>query len=369
MSDYKYYTPIALVDALLEYFPVKDISCIVDISCGPFNLLKSAQKKFPNARCVGIDIEEQDTSDCSNVEFVKQDGRIFAKEQNANGNFFDLILTNPPFGRLEKEKRLFENEANSVLCSRYECEMMYANTLLAKEGTLIIAILPTTFVEGELYLKYREKLAEEYEINLLVKLPSDVFSKGEISAYAVVLRKSSCEKKRPTSVGEAIFDDLVWKISCERNVPVDSVQKGIWNPLRVQVADQKKKVDQIFRGNISSVYFSENGDKILHCSSKFEEGEWVPSQRYCSGYQTETPRYVTSGDIIINRIGKNAGYWTKYSGEKQLVSDCLIVIRGGKQIEEFLACHSVEGRLAVPIRGVATKYISISDLTSMYFEI
>jgi len=81
------------------------------------------------------------------------------------------------------------------------------------------------------------------------------------------------------------------------------------------------------------------------------------------------PKYVMSGDIIINRIGKNAGYWTKYSGEKQLVSDCLIVIRGGKQLEEFLTCHSVEGRLVVPIRGVATKYISISDLTSLYFEI
>ena len=341
---------------------------MVDISCGPFNLLKSAQKKFPNARCVGIDIEEQDTSDCSRIEFVKQDGRVFAKEQNAKGKFFDLILTNPPFGRLEKEKRLFENEADSVLCSRYECEMMYANTLLAKEGTLIIAILPTTFVEGELYLKYREKLAEEYEINLLVKLPSDVFSKGEISAYAVVLRKSSFEKKRPTSVGEATFDDLVWKISCERSVSADRVQKGIWILPQVTVDDEKKKVDKIFRGNISSVYFSENGEKILHCSSRFEEGEWVPSQRYCSEYQIENPKHVMSGDIIINRIGKNAGYWTKYSGEKQLVSDCLIVVRGGEQLEEFLTCHSVEGRLVVPIRGVATKYISISDLTLLYFE-
>ena len=58
MSDYKYYTPIDLMEVLLEHLPPQNIRSVVDISCGSFNLLKAALRKYPHAKCIGVDIEE-----------------------------------------------------------------------------------------------------------------------------------------------------------------------------------------------------------------------------------------------------------------------------------------------------------------------
>ena len=368
MSDYKYYTPVALLDALLEYIPEKQVKNIVDISCGSFNLLKSALKKYPNAKCVGVDIEEQDVKDHCDIYFVKQDGRIFSKQQHAKAVTFDLILTNPPFGRLKKEDRLFEDEPNAELCSRYECEMMYANSLLAQEGSHMIAILPATFVEGDLYLKYRKRLAKDYEIRQLIKLPGNVFSRGDISAYAIILYRTDADKIRDTQTGNAIYEDSKWNIACGNTVSSVDIMLGLWVSSNLsKVPKEKKVIDCIYRGNISSTYFSTDGDEILHCSSIFEHGDWLPLLCHCKDYPSQNAKYVHDGDVIINRIGKNAGFWTKYIGESRLISDCLIVIRGGTGIEKYLKQHSIDGRLEIPLKGVATKYISISDLLTSYF--
>lgn len=370
MSDYKYYTPVALLDALLEHVPEGDVRNIVDISCGSFNLLKSALKKYPDAICVGVDIEEQNVGDYPNIIFVKQDGRIFAKQQNEEKKTYDLILTNPPFGRLKKEERLFEDEKQAILCSRYECEMMYANSLLAQDGSRMIAILPATFVEGDLYVKYRKRMAEEYEIRSLIKLPGNVFSKGDISAYAIILFKTDNKKTRDTGIGDAVYKDSKWEIYNRETVEVDNVLAGIWvGSKKPIISEGKKKIVSIFRGNISSAFFSAEGTKILHCSSAFEHNCWKPSQCYCKDIPTKNLKYVQEGDILINRIGKNAGFWTKYCGERQLISDCLIVVHGGTEMEEYLLRYSIDGRLEIPIKGVATKYISIADLVDSYFSV
>lgn len=370
MSDYKYYTPIALLDVLLNYLPPGKVSSVVDISCGPFNLLKSALKKYPEATFVGVDTEDQNTEDCPDIRFVRQDGRLFAKQQNRKKQYYDLILTNPPFGKLQKKDRLFENAEHAILCSRYECEMMYANSLLAHEGSRIIAILPATFIEGDLYEKYRKQMAKEYEIHTLIKLPGNVFSKGEISAYAVILCKTISPKANSTHIGYATFQDEAWHINITNRMNYGSIISGRWiSPNISIVPDKKISVDKIYRGNVSSTSFSSHGAKILHCSSIFDEGLWQPAQHYCKDVPNKELKYVQTGDIIINRIGKNAGYWTRYSGERQLISDCLIVVRGGYNAERYLSSYSVKGRLAVPIKGVATKYISISDLLRLYFSV
>lgn len=368
MGDYKYYTPVALLDALLEYIPDKQVENIVDISCGPFNLLKSALKKYPNAKCIGVDIEDQDVKEYSEICFVKQDGRIFSKEQHARAVTFDLILTNPPFGRLKKEDRLFEDEPNAELCSRYECEMMYANSLLAQEGSYMIAILPATFVEGDLYLKYRKKLAKDYEIRQLIKLPGNVFSKGDISAYAIIFYRTDAGIIRDTQIGNAIYKDSKWIVSCGQTVAPTDIMRGSWVTSNLAIVPkEKKEIGCIYRGNISSTYFSADGDEILHCSSIFQHGAWIPLLCHCKDYPKKNVKCVHDGDIIVNRIGKNAGFWTKYAGERRLVSDCLIVVQGGTGIEEYLKQYSTDGRLEIPLKGVATKYISISDLLSFYF--
>lgn len=370
MSDYKYYTPIDLMEALLEHLPPQKIMSVVDISCGSFNLLKAAQKKYPQAICVGVDIEDQNTDKAKRIRFIKQDGRIFAKDQQLNNKSFDLIVTNPPFGRLKSDNRIFQNEKSAILCSRYECEMMHANELLAHEETQMIAFLPTTFVEGDLYIKYRKRIARNFDVHALVRLPENVFSKGGISTYAIILTKVAVPKNNTTKIGVASQTEKSWAVIYTGSIKRKSILDGVWTSDDTNVSTRTKvKVDAIFRGNISSAFFSSMGTKILHCSSIFDNSGWKPLQCHCNNHPSSNEKYVRDGDIIINRIGKSAGFWTKYHGETQLISDCLIVIRGGEKIEEYLLNHSANGRIMVPIKGVATKYISISDLVSNLFSI
>lgn len=72
------------------------------------------------------------------------------------------------------------------------------------------------------------------------------------------------------------------------------------------------------------------------------------------------------GDIVINRIGRCAGYWSVYTGMQKLISDCLIVVKEPSDATiEALRNHSENGRLQIPLRGVSTPYITIDDVRSL----
>ena len=369
MSDYKFYTPVALLESLLEFLPADSINSIIDLACGSFNLLKAARKKYPNALCVGIDIDEQLIDRTAGIQFIKREGRSYAIEKAKQGESFGLLLTNPPYGKLKPEEQLFQGQNDAFLNSRYECEMLYANCLLSREGSWLIGILPSTFVEGNLYAKYRRHLAGIFEIAMLVKLPGDVFSRKDISSYAVIMHKSNCGNKSYTTVGYAHQSEKKWSISIIGKIESEKIREGDWTQNKYLDSKEKIGISFIGRGNISSKYFSSAGTHILHCSSSFEGGNWVPSERRCVDYPKENLKYADCGDVIINRIGKYAGYWSKYSGKKILVSDCLIVVRGDSNLDGFLKEKSNNGRLSVPIRGIATKYISMNDLLDMYFNL
>lgn len=76
--------------------------------------------------------------------------------------------------------------------------------------------------------------------------------------------------------------------------------------------------------------------------------------------------YLNHGDIVINRIGRCAGYWSVYTGMQKLISDCLIVVKEPSDATiEALRNHSENGRLQIPLRGVSTPYITIDDVRSL----
>ena len=367
MSNYKYYTPVELFDALLELLPITHPRNIIDISCGSFNLLKAAKKRFPESDCVGVDIEDQTNLE-DNITFIKDDGRVYAQKINKQKKGFDLILSNPPFGSLRKEERLFEEEPDCVLNSRYECEMMYANYLLSHYNSWLIIILPSTFIEGDKYMSYRASLMKHFKLYAIIKLPHNTFSRGDISSYAIILNRTRKKIHLNTVYGNAELCNNSWTVILNKKINSCQINDGIWQHFEQINSNYKKiKIQDIYRGSISSAYFSTKGNDILHCSSKFQEKQWVPSVHCCRNVSVSFCKYARTGDIIVNRIGKHAGYWVQYEGEDILISDCLIVIKSNKNIKDYLSSHSINGRLLIPIKGVATKYVSMKDLIDYYF--
>lgn len=373
-KDYKYYTPYTLSVALLDLLTDIEPQNAIDICCGSWNLLLAAKKRFPDVKITGVDIDgDSEKTKPNNSDFFQQDGRDYAIKCFNNGIRYNLILANPPFGNIPYDKRLFTNNKYVNYCSlaknRYEIEMLIANILLAQEKSTIIAILPQTFFNGEKNKNLRKKIANEFCIKYIIDLPNNTFKKGNIKTSAVVMTKEAPSVNHSAEYCIASKKNDMWNIVKNHTISIELLGSGIWLEKEIEnLLGSNNKLALGYRGNISSAFFSKKQTeaKVLHCSN-YKGGMWSPSSRSIPKniLKNRELKYAQEGDIIINRIGKSAGYWCKYNGPKIPVSDCLIVIKKSNDsyIHESLRRLSNKyGQLNTLVKGVSTQYISMSDV-------
>jgi len=365
MNKYDYYTPSELAECLMQLIPTTSaqITSIADICCGTWNLLSAAHSRFPNASITGVDINKNVEHNCiTNATFLAQDGRDFANEMTKKGIHFDLILSNPPFGPLSASQKKYEGNTCIQSFKRYESEMLFANYLLLKNNGFLLIILPVTYAKGSQYKKHRIWIAQNFDILNIVSLPQNTFGTKLLHTVALVLRKTQKPTETTTQLQNAEYCEEGWKLTTMNQLARNKVSSGDW--FTTQNMDPPKQ--GIFRGSISSQYFSESGVPILHCSSNIINDIWEPSVRMCSGFSLSKEKYAESGDIVINRIGKCAAAWKVYKGSRCLVSDCIIVIKQpDDSILNIFSTHSQGCILQIPRLGVSTPYISSSDIINL----
>lgn len=365
MNNYKYYTPIKLAECLMSLVPQKEYKSVIDICCGSWNLLKAAQEVYPDAKYVGIDVDSNSRKHrIENARFYNTDGRKFAISQKNRKHGYDLILSNPPFGYLKDDERTFLNNKEAYIGlknRRYENEMTQANLMLAHEDSVLMFILPNTFVEGITNIKARQNIGNDYYISAIIQLPDDTFGSSRISTYAIIMIKDSNQCKN-TKLYIALYNNS-WCLEYKEEIEYKNVIKGNW----IDYKSASRFTIPTFRGNISSCNFKKNGVEVLHCSNKVYNGKWSPSVKYCLMQDGRTAKIAQNGDILINRVGKCAGYWTVNDKDNVVISDCIIVIsNSNEKIIALLRKNSIEGRINVPIRGVSTKYITAQDLQALF---
>ena len=371
MKRYDYYTPIDLARSMIDIIPEIEVNSIIDICCGSWNLLQAGMEKYPNAVITGVDIDkEAEKNKISDSNFQIMDGREFAENEYKKGRTYDLILSNPPFGYIVEDERKYRTENpiieacfSKLLNKRYECEMMQANLLLAHDSSVLLFILPYTFIAGTSFQEIRCQIASEYSVIAIVKLPFTTFDKDEINTFAIILQKG--EQFRKTVVFNAVYDDS-WKINMIREVSEKEISKGnwwfIWN-------NNGNDQINISRGNVSSNKFEEKGQIVLHCAAKKSE-RWLPSIRYfdISSIKKKVIK-ARKGDVLINRIGRDAGYWNINEIDNISVSDCLLILSNvTEKMIKILEKNSVDGRLKIPVRGVTTAYITAEDVRLLFYD-
>ena len=76
------------------------------------------------------------------------------------------------------------------------------------------------------------------------------------------------------------------------------------------------------------------------------------------------------GDVLINRIGKAAGYWCINEVDDIAISDCLLILKDiTKKMLDILKKNSDHnGRLKIPKRGVSVSYITADDVKSLFLD-
>ena len=350
MNYSKYYTPAGMADLLVGLIDKKKPKTAIDICCGSYNLLYAAKRRWTGINLIGVDIIPHTAK---NVLCINLDGREYAINQKQK---YPLILANPPFSSKnnnEKFSMLYNGIFARYRTSRLENEMLLANLhLLDKDGLLVI-ILPSTFVESEKSSKMRILLANAYHVKKIIKLPNNTFGSTGIRSYALFISNKIMQRKI-TKYYEVISQGDNLNISQERTIDQRIIRKGHWLN---HICKNISKID-IRRGNISSQMFCTEGFIVLHTAKR--NNNWSPSIRYIME-NPKNPVFTESGDILISRVGKSAGQWTIYNGEKALISDCLFSLRdSGGSIYEKIKDKEYNGN----IRGVVTRYITKKDFLS-----
>ncbi len=367
MSNYNFYTPPSLADALLKLLPKRKYRNIIDICCGSWNLLSSAKKNYPEAKFLGIDTDSTSEQGCfEGANFICADGRTFSLNEE---NRYDLVLSNPPFGLLNDEERVFKDSKNGTIKSlnnkRYENEMIQANLRLLQDDGIALFILPSTFFRGETYYQIRKDLSCSFTIKSIIELPKDTFGKSNISTCALILVNSKHGNENVVFYKAKTYN-ASWRINKKCEIRRSKLETGNWFA-DTCIQEEKNKSIKICRGNISSSDFSKQGEMVFHCSSIIKNNNWVPSIKFCnSSEKIRKAKKVFPGDIIVNRIGRFAGYWC-VSTKEGYISDCLFVV---KPAEKFDICKklkekSKKGRLKINLRGVTTNYITMNDVLNI----
>lgn len=360
MNKYSYYTPKALADEIVKLLPRKKYKSVIDICCGTWNLLTAAKMRYPEADFYGVDIDESIKKYAfEGAKFVLDDGRAFSDREMKAGRTYDLILSNPPFGNLDDCEIYWEKEQDvyaypALKCKRYEAEMMLANLYLTHQKSVVVFILPVTFVTGVTYKKARKQIAQAFAVRDIIELPIDTFKGSKLKTVAIILEKMDRPKKK-ANYRRATLNDDKWGVDQVRYISQKEIKAGNWG-----TNEGRKSGIKIKRGTIHSGDMNKGNNAVLHCSSVYENGRWIPSLRFTEKESNITAEY---GDILINRIGRGAGYWCINDIPNVAISDCIYVLKDNHQdVIRKLNNNTINGKLNVNMRGVSTRYITQDDI-------
>jgi adenine-specific DNA-methyltransferase len=127
-------------------------------------------------------------------------------DQNASADFFDpewmfgvidgfdIVLGNPPYGYLFKEKAIFNLMLKTYATAEYKIDAYTlfsekGHQLLSRKGTLCL-IIPYTFLSGNYFSRFR-KFLNEQNLRRLIVLGKKVFQAADVDTCIFMLNKST----------------------------------------------------------------------------------------------------------------------------------------------------------------------------------
>ena len=236
----QHYTPREVIRLMVNILFYDDSSTlsgkniartIYDPACGTGGMLSVAEEYLHELNSAtelmsfGQELNDQTFAICkadmlikgNNADFIK-DGNTLSDDQ-FEGQKFDYIISNPPFGREWKnEKRVVEDEAKRGFAGRFgaglpaasDGQMLFLMTAISKmkeprEGGSRIAIIHNgsplfTGDAGSGPSDIRKYILESDLLEAIVALPNDIFYNTGIATYIWVLSNKKAGTKREGKV-------------------------------------------------------------------------------------------------------------------------------------------------------------------------
>jgi len=238
----QYFTPRALIKSMVEVIVPKPGETICDPACGTGGFLLAShdliskypldveQKKFLREGTFhGWDIVDSVVRLCTMNLYLHgiggEDSPIVTDDALASdpGNRFDIVLTNPPFGKkssitivngegkIEKESLTYQrNDFWATTSNKQLNFLQHVKTLLKINGRAAIVVPDNVLFEGGAGETVRKRLLQQCDVHTLLRLPTGIFYAQGVKANVLFF------DKRPAS--EKPWTEKLWIYDLRTNI-------------------------------------------------------------------------------------------------------------------------------------------------------
>lgn len=232
----QYFTPRALIQRIVEVVDPGPTESVCDPACGTGGFLLAAyehMKAKPAAqdRKVSTKLREQGFQGYDIVPEVVRlcamnlylhgiGGSVSPVEQrdallSDTGGRFNIVLTNPPFGKkqsyrilnqegeIESERQDYVREDFTVTTSNKQLNFLqHVMTILKPSGSAAVVLPDNVLFEGGAGETLRRRLLKDFNFHTLLRLPTGIFYKQGVKANVLFFEK--------VAGGERIATDKLW---------------------------------------------------------------------------------------------------------------------------------------------------------------
>jgi type I restriction enzyme M protein len=218
----QYFTPRALIDAMVTMVDPEPQETIHDPACGTGGFLLAAwehMRKKPLARNAevyttmrsrfsGIDIVPEVVRLCAMNLYLHDiaGGESPVEARDAllgdGGKTYDVVLTNPPFGKkqsyrivrddgeIDTEREDYDRQDFFVTTSNKQLNFLqHIMTVLAENGRAAVVMPDNVLFEGGAGETIRRRLLHNFDFHTLLRLPTGIFYKQGVKANVLFFDK------------------------------------------------------------------------------------------------------------------------------------------------------------------------------------
>ncbi|MGJ5139653.1 N-6 DNA methylase [Bradyrhizobium oligotrophicum] len=218
----QYFTPRPLIEAIVEVVDPKPQHTVHDPACGTAGFLLAAwehMKKHASARDRGVYSALKNKF--SGVDIVPEVVRLAAMNLylhgitgvesiveakdallGAGGRTYDVILTNPPFGKkqsyriirddgeIDSERDDYDRQDFFVTTSNKQLNFLqHIMTVLSANGEAAVVLPDNVLFEGGAGETIRRRLLQNFDFHTLLRLPTGIFYKQGVKANVLFFDK------------------------------------------------------------------------------------------------------------------------------------------------------------------------------------
>lgn len=308
-TEGQFFTPLPIVNFIIRSLPEFTNSNsvkVLDYSCGAGHFLTEFIKTYPNTEVYGIE-KSQPLSQVAKIATIingaKNNTHIVFKdalshlntlETRFNGfeeDSFDCIIANPPYSvkgflnTLTKEDKiqfsLMHYVDEKALESKKSIECFFverAKYFLKRHGLMGIVLPSSILSNGELYIRVRELLFENFNILSIVSLGSRTF--GSTGTNTIILFAQKVAKKNSHGLLDTFISKKDYKQYTNCNAIENYIKKQNYNEQDYFSFMQEEILNESLEKNEIFTDYKKNFKK--NPVKKSQQNDWFKSSSFYS---------------------------------------------------------------------------------------